>query len=369
MKPLKVLLACGGTGGHIFPAFSVAEEIQKRYPDAKIVYVCGHKDIENAIFKIVKDRKVYSIQSAPFRGKSSLVNPLFLIKLFLGLFQAFLLILRERPSVVVGFGGHYSFPAVIVARWTGVPALFHEQNLVPGTANKFLARYVDGAALSFEETAPKLPGARNVRVTGNPIRAAIERDCRKEALEYFGFSEKRITALVLGGSQGAESINTLFLGCLPFLPAEHKARLQVLHLCGKMNPAVSEAIFAREGVPAKVYSFFDRMDLAYGAADLAVGRAGATFLAEIEAKEIPGILIPYPFAGGHQLLNARAFSRHRRAIVTEQAVTTPEKLAEYVSQFMSEIEVKRSSANGARPVKTSAREKLADYIEEFISRS
>jgi len=360
---VRVLLACGGTGGHIFPAFSVAEEIRRRRPDARIVYVCGTRDIESEIFALVKGERVERIESAPFRGRRSLWSARFLLKLLAGFRQARAILRRERPDVVVGFGGHYSFPIVAAARLAGVPTLIHEQNVVPGVANKFLMRWVDGAALSFEETRPRLPKHRNMRVTGNPIRASIERDCREEALRSFGFSPDRLTLLVLGGSQGAESINTLFLGALPFLSRGLKDRLQVLHLCGRMEPAEVQAAARDEGVNLRAFSFFDRMDLAYGAADLAVGRAGATFLAEITAKHLPAILIPYPFAGAHQLENARAFGRTGDATILEQGGLKPERLAERIEEKAGRLRPLRGSGPSAAP--PSARVKLADFIEEM----
>ena len=171
---MKILLACGGTGGHIFPAFSVAEELKRRDPACEILYVCGKKDIEDAIFKMVKDEKVFSVTSAPFTGRSSLWNPVFLIKLFRGICQSAALLVRERPGAVVGFGGYFSFPVMLAAKLLGIPALVHEQNVVPGVANRFLSRFVDGVALSFEETGRYLPRSKGVRTTGNPIRSSIE---------------------------------------------------------------------------------------------------------------------------------------------------------------------------------------------------
>ena len=274
---MKLVFACGGTGGHIFPAFSAAEEIKKRHPDAKIIYVCGKKDIENAIFKLVLNEKTFPIESAPYRGPSSLIRPAFLSKLFSGFIESVKLIRREKPDLVVGFGGYVSFPAVLMARFLGVRTLLHEQNVVPGLSNKILKYFADGLALSYAEAAPRLRH-RNTRVTGNPIRSAIEEDKREQALAYFGFDAKKKTLLVLGGSQGAESINKFFLEALSHLPESIRGSIQVLHLCGRMTPENAEKIYAEKGVLARAHSFFDRMDLAYGAADLAVGRAGATFL-------------------------------------------------------------------------------------------
>jgi UDP-N-acetylglucosamine--N-acetylmuramyl-(pentapeptide) pyrophosphoryl-undecaprenol N-acetylglucosamine transferase len=359
----RLVFACGGTGGHIFPAFSVAEEIRRRNPRAEIVYVCGKKDIESAIFGMVKGERVVSVESAPFRGGASLFSLSFLLKLFSGFSQSFALMHREKPDLVIGFGGHVSFPVVLSAKLLGVRTMLHEQNVVPGSANRHLARVVDGVALSFKETRGRLPANKNMRVTGNPIRSAIERDCRDEALRYFGFDPGRPTVLVTGGSQGAESINGLFLGAAATLPEELRQRLQVLHLCGRMAVSEAEAVYRDLGIRAKVYSFFDRMDLAYAVSDAAVGRAGATFLAEILAKGIPAILIPYPYGDGHQRENARVFREMSCAVVAEQNLLTAQKLGELVKERFEQSRVSRTAS-----VPTRSRGLLADFILTEASR-
>ncbi len=364
------MMACGGTGGHVFPAFSVSEELKRMDPGTKIIYVCGKMDIENAIFKIVTGEKVFSVEGAPFRGLRSLLSPSFLIKLTKGLGQSFSILLREKPDLVAGFGGHFSFSVVLIANWLKIPTLIHEQNVVPGKANKVLAKFVDAVALSFDETRGELRLRNNFRVTGNPIRSAIEKDCRAEALDYFCFSNDRSTLLVLGGSQGAESINSLFLGVLSFIPKSLKERIQVLHLCGRMSTAAVEQAFKKEGISGKAYSFFERMDLVYGVTDIALGRAGATFLEEIRVKNIPAILIPYPAADGHQLVNAKNFCREGRSVFWEQKDLTNEKLAEGLTEFMNKIisrektGLKDSRKSFVEP--KNSRVLLADYMMETM---
>ncbi len=359
---MKILLACGGTGGHIFPAISVAEELKRRDPRTEIVYVCGKKDIENSIFKMVIHEKVASVDSAPFGRALSLLKPSFLIKLFQGCAQSWRLLRDEKPQVVVGFGGYFSFPVMLMAKLRGIRTLIHEQNVIPGVANKFLARVVDGVALSYPDTQEYMPRHGVMKVTGNPIRASIEKDCRQEALKYFNFSNEKTTVLVVGGSQGAESINTFFLDALKFLTGPIKEKIQVLHLCGKMGPESAQAVYRSSGIPAAVYSFFQRMDLAYGACDFSVGRAGATFLAEIAAKNIPAILIPYPYGSGHQLLNAQAFCKGSESVVVEQKDMTPEKLAQLLTEFSARGKAGR--ADSSVGASGNARILLADFIQE-----
>lgn len=358
---MKVMLACGGTGGHIFPAFSVAEELKSRDPQTQIVYVCGRTDIESEIFKIIGREHVFFVESSGFRGASSLLNPLFLLKSMKGFLRSLGLLLEERPDIVVGFGGHNSFPVVMAAGFRGIPTLIHEQNVMPGTANKLLARFVRGLALSFEETKGFIRTRAQVCVTGNPIRASIERGSREEALRFFGFSSDKKTLLVLGGSQGAQSINAVFAEVVKHWPSELKDRVQLLHLCGKMPVDLAAAIYKEAGITARVYSFFDRMDLVYAVTNVALGRAGATFLAEIRAKNIPAVLVPYPFAGGHQMMNAQAFAREGMAEIIPQSKLTREALSACLQKLLSGPPEPRATG-----VACHARGLLADFIQEFV---
>ena len=376
---MVLLFACGGTGGHIFPALSVGEELRRRDPAARILYVCGKKDIESEIFGVARGEEVAAIEAAPYRGVSSLARPAFLLRSARGFFQSLALIRRERPTVAVGFGGYVSFPVLGAAKICGVRTMIHEQNVRPGLANRLLAKQVNAVAMSFPETRKYWPAVRNMRVTGNPIRASIERGCHEEALSFFGFSADKKILLVLGGSQGAESINTLFLECLKKLPASMKDRLQVLHLCGSMSAQDSESACRKEGVAVKAYSFFDRMDLAYGAADLCVGRAGATFLAEVRTKKIPVLLVPYPYGDGHQRANAEMYRNLIGARVCEQKDLDGEKLAKILEEMIQQVfSIKYGVETGLKPVSTgmgmgtetgtrlaqNARVALAEFIEE-----
>ncbi|MCG3176288.1 MAG: UDP-N-acetylglucosamine--N-acetylmuramyl-(pentapeptide) pyrophosphoryl-undecaprenol N-acetylglucosamine transferase [Candidatus Omnitrophica bacterium] len=359
-----VVLAAGGSGGHIFPAIGLVEELKRRDPSRRTVYLCGTKDIESRILREAPGDGMHSIESSPYRGAASLTDGRFLGALWNGYRTALRLLRAERPSVVVGFGGYYSFPAVLAARTLGLPTVLHEQNVAPGRANRTLARWVDVVAVSDADSIRAFRGARRIVHTGNPIRGSIERDCRQEALRSFGFDPARKTLLVLGGSQGAESINTIFAQALRILDESTRARVQTLHLCGRMDPGESEALCRDLGVPAKAYSFFDRMDLAYAAADVALGRAGATFLSEIAEKEIPAILVPYPHGDGHQRWNAKVFAGRYGAEVVEQAELTPERAADLLGRALrGESEVRgRASGEGAQ-----ARRRLADLVLEVAA--
>ena len=360
------MFACGGSGGHIFPALSVGEEIRRRDPSSRILYICGKKDIEHDIFKIARNERVISVQSASYPGTVTFRTPAFLIKSAVGFIQSVMILRRLRPDLVLGFGGYTSFPVLMAAKALNIPTMLHEQNVVPGKANRWMAAQVDLVALSFPETEHYLPKALKKIVTGNPIRMSVERECREEALKFFGFSPDKKTLLVLGGSQGAESINTLFLKSLSALSVFARKNLQVLHLCGRMDPRDSEKRCAEENIYARAYSFFDAMDLAYGAADFCVGRAGATFLAEIRAKQLPVLLVPYPFADGHQRANAEVFQREYGARVVEQNELDGQKLARIVEEMMNEVPSNTRPSASVSGGTLNARQVLADALETCI---
>ena len=359
---MTLLFACGGSGGHIFPALAVGEEIERRLPGSRVFYVCGGRDIESEIFRVVPKDAVFTIESAPFGGGASFADPRFLLRLMRGFFQSRALLQKLDPALVVGFGGYTSFPMILAAKQMKRRTALHEQNVVPGRANRLLSKLVDHVAVSYEETKKSLHARCHAagQVTGNPIRASIETERREEALRFFGFSPAKRTLLVLGGSQGADSINRVFLSSLRFWDEPMKRGIQVLHLCGILLPSEAEKACLEASVSARAFSFFGRMDLAYGASDFCLGRAGATFLAEIEAKRIPAVLVPYPHGDGHQRENARVFARRNRATVVEQSALSPQMLAGLLRGFFNETEPD-PHAHGAPP---RARAMLADFLEE-----
>jgi UDP-N-acetylglucosamine--N-acetylmuramyl-(pentapeptide) pyrophosphoryl-undecaprenol N-acetylglucosamine transferase len=369
---MTYVFACGGSGGHIFPALAVGEELERRRR-ARVFYVCGGRDIESEIFRVLPpaaDRSgapsVFTVESAPFRGALSFADARFLLKLTRGFFQSRALLQKLDPALVVGFGGYVSFPVLLAAKQMGLKTALHEQNVRPGRANRWLGRLVGGVALSFAESEPVFASTALRRVTGNPVRASIEGTRRDEARRFFGFSPGKRTLLVLGGSQGAESINRVFLSSLPVWDEPMKRALQVLHLCGIMLPSEAERACREASVFSRAFSFFERMDLAYGAVDLCLGRAGATFLAEIASKDLPAILVPYPHGDGHQRENARVFAREHLALVVEQSELTPQKLAGYIRDLLGDRGGPRDGAgtrlSGADA--GNARTRLADFLEE-----
>lgn len=273
--------------------------------------------------------------------------------------------------MAIGFGSYASLPGMLAALSLGVPTLIHEQNVVPGAANRLLSHLVKGVALAFPESERWL-GGKGTRVVGNPVRKLVLAPVsRREAASFFGLEEAPFTFAVVGGSQGAESLNRALLEALPRFKGE---KVQVIHAVGRdkfvEHMRRTESLEMEPEVVYRPLAFIERMDLLYGMVDLIVCRAGASTLAEITAVGIPAILVPYPFAaGGHQEANARVLEKRGAARVVKDNLLSGEKLYREVSELMRDREGRRAMAEAARrsgdPEST---RKLAQYLLEIAEK-
>ncbi|MFH0763767.1 MAG: undecaprenyldiphospho-muramoylpentapeptide beta-N-acetylglucosaminyltransferase [Candidatus Omnitrophota bacterium] len=319
-KRLKILIAAGGSGGHIFPAIALARTLKEERRDIEIRFLGSRKELDKRIFE--KERFRFSLISAnklPY-GASARVLP-FLASLFFDLVKTFFITAAYRPGVVVGFGGYVSFPAILTARIFGIPRLVHEQNVVPGRANKALFRLADKAALSFEHTKKYLEKGTEKKavLTGNPIRREMLKGDRLFGIRRFGLLASKFTILVIGGSQGAHVLNEKFIEAISLIDEGARSSMQVIHITGIKDYEWATKEYSMIGKPDhRVYSFIDRIEEAYSAADLIVTRAGASAIFEIAAFGKAMILVPYPFAMSHQSENAREFSANNAAIEIEE---------------------------------------------------
>jgi UDP-N-acetylglucosamine--N-acetylmuramyl-(pentapeptide) pyrophosphoryl-undecaprenol N-acetylglucosamine transferase len=304
-KPLHILFAGGGTGGHLFPALAIAEELQRIRPGTCISFAGTANRIESRIVPPL-GYGFTRIWISGFQRRLSLQTVLFPVKLAVSLVQSALLLRRIRPQAVVGTGGYVCGPVVYMASVMGIPTVIQEQNSYPGVTTRLLASRARRVYLTFEETRAHLPGTREIVVSGNPTRGAVGEAGREEGHAFFGTNPGKTTLLVFGGSLGARSINEAVAGMLPELAA---AGIQVIWQTGEQE--YERLREARVGVEqertVKILRFIDRMDLAYAAADLVLCRAGATTLAELTRAGLPSILVPYPHAAAdHQTSNANA---------------------------------------------------------------
>lgn len=284
MKDKRVVIAVGGTGGHVYPALALAEQL-----DCDRMFVSGGLK-ENIHF----DQGDFPFQQVSC-GTLSLKG---IPKICIGVAQAWKILREYRPNLVVGFGSYYSLPTLIAARLCGIPILLHEQNSVPGKVNRFFSGKAVVTGVHFPNSSRMLRG--DVVEVGMPLRAGVRMD-KPEARKYFGLDPDRMTLLVFGGSQGARAVNNLIKEKIQQIPD-----VQLLHFIGKHDPIEPYVEHYREsGVIACVKPFETRMDIAWQAADAMASRSGAGTVAEMIEYEVPGVLIPYPFAmDDHQSKNA-----------------------------------------------------------------
>ncbi len=294
---MNIIIATGGSGGHVIPALKLARELQKRNCDVRFA----------GAFNVWKERIArsgFSFDELELRGLD-LAHPLTLPRalwlFFKGTFAAAGLLKKYKTDAVVGFGGYGAFPVVLAAVISRRATLIHEQNVLPGRANALLAGLVDKVAISFSESRRYFPAAKVV-LTGCPSYKPYPDLNRAELLKEFGLDEGKKTILVLGGSQGSRRLNEVFVQSV--LELRSKIPLQVIHLCGQDGyPALKEQ-YGRLGIPFALFAFFEAMERVYPVADLVIGRAGAVSVTELIRFRKPSILIPYPHAGGHQKNNA-----------------------------------------------------------------
>lgn len=294
---MRVILAGGGTGGHLFPGLAVAREFQRRDAMTEILFVGTDKGIEARVLPREGFRlETIAVKGLKGRGVRGLLDALYGIPA--GLLQSCAIVKRFRPDCVLGLGGYASGPLLLAAKLRGIHCAIMEQNLQPGFTTKMLARFVDKIFTSYRETASYLPRIK-VLETGNPVRWQRLPDAPKG---------EKFMLLIFGGSAGAHRINMAVLDALKQM-TDLASQLRIVHQTGAADfPAISKAYqalpFAAEALP-----FIDRMDDAYARADLVLCRAGATTVAELTAFGKPAILIPYPYAiYDHQRWNAQALA-------------------------------------------------------------
>lgn len=324
---MRVLIFTGSSGGHLFPTFGFLDTLQTRHPLVEPLLVLPKKSL--GIWAKKRNYPYRVIEISSFKASRKIRNIATFVQLCIGFVKTVFLLCTFRPAVVVGFGGLSSVPAVLLARAFCIKTLIHEQNVLPGRANAFLAPFADVIAVSFAGTGRYLARyEKKLIVTGLPLRKELTRIEKKEALAFFGLHESSFTILVLGGSQGSHNVNTAFFKALS--ESIRTEDIQVIHICGPLDyPAIKER-YEKEGVRARVFDFFEEMQFALSAADMVVSRAGAGTIAELIRYELPAILIPYPFARRHQLENAKYLHDIGAALCIEEQASLEGVLKEYI---------------------------------------
>lgn len=349
---MKIAIAGGGTGGHLFPALAVGEVLLER--GHEVLIFISEKEVDALA---IRGRSEFRFEKLPSVGMPKLFSPAIFtfFKRFNASFSPCRRIFREfRPDAVLGMGGFTSTAPILAGKWQGVPTFVHESNAIPGKANRLNGRLVDRVLLGFEECKRFFPKAR-CEVTGTPIRRSLkERMLREEALAVFGLEPGCPTILVMGGSQGAKGINDAVRAAAPILGAEAREAqgnqpLQFIHLTGADGVEETREAYGKAGLAAHVAPFCHEMGAAYSAADIVIARSGAASLAEIAHYALPSILIPYPYAAeNHQQFNAEVFARAGAATLLKEADTTGERLATLVRHLSGNPEALAAAAVACR---------------------
>ncbi|RBN50427.1 undecaprenyldiphospho-muramoylpentapeptide beta-N-acetylglucosaminyltransferase [Flavobacterium psychrolimnae] len=315
MKQYKFILSGGGTGGHIYPAIAIANELKSRFPDAEFLFV-GAKDKMEMQKVPQAGYKIIGLWIAGLQRRLTFDNALFPVKLLSSLLQSRTIIRNFKPDVVIGTGGFASGPLLQVAEFAGIPTVIQEQNSYPGITNKLLSKNANKICVAYENLERFFPKHKMI-LTGNPVRQdLIDIDSkREEALQYFNLDPTKKTLLVLGGSLGARRVNQLIAKEILTFAAHN---IQVIWQCGKLYFDEYKRVEENENI--QIHSFIDRMDLVYAAADIVISRAGASSVSELCIVGKPVIFIPSPnVAEDHQTKNAQAIVDKKGALLLKES--------------------------------------------------
>jgi len=353
---VRVILAGGGTGGHLFPAVALTREFKER--GGEVLFIGGRRGLEERVLPgygfLLELLDVEGLKGRGIFGKVKAC-----LKALQAVYRSIKMVKRFRPDIVIGTGGYSSGPVVLGAKLLGVKTAILEPNAIPGFTNRWLGRFVDRVFLAFDKALGYFPSGKTL-LTGNPVRREIL-EIRSQKSEV---RSQKFTILVFGGSQGAKAINSLFLGAMEYLTSVPSA-LNIIHQTGEDDyERVKEAYdkFQISNFKFQISRFIDDMATAYASADLVICRAGATSIAEIIALGMVSILIPYPFAAdNHQEINARWLADQGAAIIMRERDVNGETLAGIIRRF---IEDSDKLEGMRRRVKTLGRAGATEVIVE-----
>lgn len=362
MSKYKFILSGGGTGGHIYPAIAIANELKSRFPDAEFLFVGAQDKME--MQKVPQSG--YAIEGlwiAGLQRKLTLQNAMFPLKLVSSLLKSRKIIKKFKPDVVIGTGGFASGPLLQTANTLNIPTVIQEQNSYPGITNKLLSKKANAICVAYENLEQFFPKNKIV-FTGNPVRQDIlDIDSkRSEALSYFNLDENKKTLLVIGGSLGARRINQLIAKEIDFL---RNNNLQIIWQCGNLYMADYKHFSEVENV--QVVSFIDRMDLIYAAADFVISRAGASSVSELCLVGKPTIFIPSPnVAEDHQTKNAKAIVDKNGALLIKES-ELDEKFESVFNKLIHDENLQKSLSENMKQLgKPNATKDIVEQIVKLI---
>jgi len=330
---MKVIMAGGGTGGHIFPAISIAEQIMETDKNNEVLFIGTKRGMEG---KLIPENgyNIEFIRSYPILGKSLPARIKAVLYTLAGIYDSFKIFTRFRPDIVVGVGGYVSGPAVLGAFLKRIPRVICEQNSVPGITNRFLSRFANAVFITFEHSRSYLKNS-NIIFSGNPIRKKFSTPALNKKDKR---GENEFNILVLGGSQGARRLNELLPECFSHLKDRN---LKLVHQTGANDFESVKNSYGRLGIEASVHDFIDNMEEYYTGADLVIARSGAGTVAEICAVGRASLLIPYPHAThNHQYYNAIELEKKGAALVIKDSDCDLERLVSEIGALLDHARLK-----------------------------
>jgi len=363
----RFIVSGGGTGGHIFPAISIANELKKRFAESEILFVGakGRMEMERV------PAAGYRIEGLPVSGfdrKNMLRNIKVLINLAISILKARKIIRMFKPDIAIGVGGYASGPLLKAASGFGVPTLLQEQNSYAGVTNKLLAQKASKICVAYDGMEKFFPKDKIVK-TGNPVRQDLFNVAPKavEAFEFFGFKPDKKTLLIVGGSLGARTINQSIIAQLDALS---KADIQIIWQTGKFY--IDNARKAAENYASKTFlvtDFVSRMDYAYSIADLVISRAGASSISELCLLAKPTILVPSPnVAEDHQTQNALALVRKNASIMVKDIEANGLLIKTALELIQNDAELEKLAANILKLAEQNSAKRIVDEIEKIVTR-
>jgi len=358
---MRIVIAGGGTGGHLFPGIAIAEEFLKRDDKTQIIFIGTQRGIESRLLgQLGYELREIDIEGVKGRGIKALMKVVYQIPK--SLWQSRRILKQFRPDMVVGVGGYASGPAVLAAYFMGIPTAVAEQNAIPGATNKILGNFADKIFVTYEQTRTFFPPTK-VIFSGNPVRASFAAPSGRTKKE-----RAYRNLLIFGGSQGAEAINKSIMDMLPQLQVM-KDKVRILHQTGQRQLEEVKMAYKQFGIQAAVTPFILGMAEAYADADLIICRAGATSLAEITAAGKAAVLIPYPWAANdHQLKNAQVLEAEGAAAVIPERELSGAKLFGVVENLLrDEKKIRRMEENSLRISKIDAAATIVEACVKLMT--
>jgi UDP-N-acetylglucosamine--N-acetylmuramyl-(pentapeptide) pyrophosphoryl-undecaprenol N-acetylglucosamine transferase len=365
---MRVIIAGGGTGGHLFPGLAVAEELKNRDDSTEVIFVGTEYGIEARVVP----REGYPIKflrAEGLVGVSTVKKAKAIVTTFFSIADSYKIIQTVRPDIVIGVGGYASGAAMLTAYLMSIPTMILEQNSIPGLTNKILGRFVRAVCITYQESISFFPKAKTF-LTGNPVRMQILKGDIESAYRLFSLERGLFTIFIFGGSSGAKSINMAIVNALNNM-YDLKDKIQFLHQTGIRDYENIRESYRKTGFKGTITPFIYQMGEAYAVADIVVSRAGATTLAELTALGKPAILIPYPYAAGqHQELNARKLLEMGAAKMIRDSELKGESLANSIREMYTNetmrAEMQRNSRSVGRPEACS---KVVDIAMSLVKNS